>query len=69
MAASPAISTSQRSHGSQSGVLSSSTNDHQAVTATATAAHTRPAIPSRACHRLVAPTPTSAPIAGPRATM
>ena len=45
----PAASTTQRSHGSQSGVRSSRTYDHTAVTSTVAAATERPAQPSRRC--------------------
>src|SRR6516225_6778441 len=65
----PASSTTQRSHGSQSGVRSSSTYDQTAVTSTVEATTARPAKPSRWFHTPVAPMPTSAPMPGASATM
>ena len=65
----PATSTTQRSHGSQSGVRSSRMYDHTAVTSTVAAATERPAQPSRCSQSASAPMPTSAPMPGASATM
>ena len=71
-AATPAASTTQRSHGSQPGVRSSRMNAHTALARTPVAAAMRPARgpdPGRACHKAIAPIPTRAAMPGASATM
>ena len=67
-AARPPTRTTERSHGCQAGERSSRTNDQTAVAAMMPARHSRQAIFERWAHSVVAPMPTSAPIAGARAT-
>src|SRR5207245_11365884 len=68
-AASPTTSTATRSHGYQSAERDSSTYAHTAVSATVPASATRAATKERSRHRIAAPMPTSAPIAGASATV
>ena len=66
-AARPSHRTAPLSHGSQSGVCSSSWYDHHAVTAMAPASTARYTSPDRRDQHNQAPMPTRAPMAGPRA--
>ena len=68
MASTPNPSTVQASQGSQVGVRRSNTNAHPAVSATTPASAIRAPIPARSRHSTAAPIPTSAAIAGARAT-
>ena len=65
-AATPAATIAHRSHGTKSGVRSSSAYDHRAVTATVPAST---AVPAGRRHSTPVPRPTSAPIAGASATV
>ena len=66
---SPAARTVHRSHGSHCGVRSSSAYAHAPVPSIPAAATARPIAGRLDLSRAMAPTPTSAPIAGASATM
>ncbi len=65
----PAVSTTPRSHGFHDGVRSSRASAHHAVRPRAAASAPRANQLARRRHSSTAPIPTSAPIAGARATV